>query len=97
MALPGPNGGTLLTCSEGPKTAVLAAYNARTGKLLSVIHNWPHVVAAPCELVYVPSGQYALVYNIDLAGTFTKINVSTGQVIAFAEARKYPGVLSVSW
>jgi hypothetical protein len=92
-----PSGAAMLTCAEGPKTAVLAAYNARTGKLLSVIHSWSHVVAAPCELAYAPSGQYVLVYNIDLAGTFTKVNVSTGQVIAFAKARKYPDVLSVSW
>jgi WD40 repeat protein len=92
-----PSGAVLLTCSEGPKAAVLAAYNARTGILLGVIHTWPHVVAAPCELAYAPSGQYVLVYNLDLAGAFTKINVSTGEVVAFTKARKYPGVLSVSW
>jgi WD40 repeat protein len=92
-----PNGATMLTCSEGPKTAVLAEYNAQTGKRLGVIVTWHHVAAAPCELAYAPSGQYVLVYNLDLAGTFTKINVSTGQVIASVKARKYPGVLSVSW
>lgn len=92
-----PDGATMLTCSEGPTTAVLAAYNAQTGTLIGVIHTWSHVLAAPCELAYAPSGQYVLVYNLDVAGTFTKIDVATGQVIAFAKARKYPGVLSASW
>jgi len=92
-----PDGATILACSEGQETAVLAAYNARTGTLIGVIHTWSHVLAAPCELAYAPSGQYALVYNLDVAGSFTKINVATRQVIAFAKARKYPDVLSVSW
>jgi WD40 repeat protein len=92
-----PDGTTMLTCSEGPTTAVLAAYNAQTGRLIGVIHTWSHVLAAPCELAYTPSGQYVLVYNLDVAGTFTKINLATRQVIAFAKTRKYPGVLSVSW
>ena len=92
-----PDGSTMLTCSEGPTTAELAAYNAQTGTLIAVIHTWSHVLAAPCELAYAPSAQYVLVYNLDVAGTFTKIDVATGQVIAFAKTRKYPGVLSVSW
>jgi len=92
-----PDGATLLTCAEGQKTAVLAAYNARTGKLLRVVHTWPNVTAAPCDLAYSSSGQYVLVYDIDTAGTITKINVSTGQVITFAKPKKYPAVLGVSW
>jgi WD40 repeat protein len=92
-----PDGGTILACSEGQKTAVLAAYNAQTGTLLGIVHTWSHVQAAPCELAYAPSGQYVLVYNLDVAGTFTKIDVATRQVIAFAKTRKYPDVLSVSW
>jgi WD40 repeat protein len=92
-----PDDATMLTCSEGPTTAVLAAYNAQTGTLIHVIHTWTHVLAAPCEVAYTSSGQYVLVYNLDVAGTFTKVDVSTGQVIAFAKSRKYPDVLSVSW
>ncbi|HTW04271.1 MAG TPA: hypothetical protein VMF87_28505 [Streptosporangiaceae bacterium] len=92
-----PDGGTILACSEGQDTAVLAAYNAQTGTLIGVAHTWSHVLAAPCELAYAPSGQYVLVYDLDVAGTFTKIDLATRQVITFAKTRKYPDVLSVSW
>jgi WD40 repeat protein len=92
-----PDGATMLTCAEGPTTAVLAAYNAQTGTLIARIHTWSHVLVAPCEMAYSPSGKYVLVYDLDVAGTFTKIDVATGQIIAFANARKYPNVISVSW
>jgi hypothetical protein len=92
-----PDGTVLLACSEAGDKAMLAAYSARTGELLAVIHRWSHVMVAPCEIAFTPSGQYAIIYNLFLSGALTEINISTGQISTVGKGAKYPGVLGVSW
>jgi hypothetical protein len=93
-----PEKDVMFACWEGPHSAGVGAYDTTSGKLLSVIHIWPMVNVAPCEIAVPTSGNYMLVYNLTLAGTIYRINLLNGQQsILGTSATLYPAALSISW
>jgi hypothetical protein len=86
----------ILACSEQSHIATLAAYDVASGRRLGVVYAWHHVDVAPCEISLTPSGRFVLVYNLNLHGVATRIDLKSGTMTELA-FRSTSQPLGVSW
>jgi hypothetical protein len=86
----------ILACSEQSHIATLAAYDVASGRRLGVIYAWRNVVVAPCEISLTSSGRFVLVYNLNLRGVATRIDLKSGITTSLA-LRSAGQPLGVAW